>query len=123
MYRIIGITKNTKLFKIIKKTPINQGSSTTFYWHNIDNQNIKWNVSDLYKGLNGISGGKYSNLFIGNKEYFPSGEKWEEKIAIVNWRYGDLYHSSDWVLVSNITASQMAQIEQGWSTTVSAKIG
>ncbi len=102
------------MFKIIKKTPIEQNSNKVFYWHNVYTSDIKWNQSDLYKGLNGISGGTYNNLFIGNTTYVPSG--WEEKIETVNWKYGDFTDV-------NKTATQMVQQEQAWTTTVSAKIG
>ncbi len=113
MYRIIGVDKSGR-FKLIKKTPIEQNSSKIFYWHNTSSSDIKWNQSDLYKGLNGISGGKYTNLFIGNTTYMPSG--WSDKIETVNWKYGD-------ITTHNTTASEIVKIEQAWSTTVSAKIG
>ncbi len=113
MYRIIGVDKKGR-FKLIKKTPIEQNSNKVFYWHNVYNQDIKWNASDLFKGLNGISGGKYSDLFIGNTTYVPS--RWEEKIETVDWKYGDFTNA-------NKTATQMVQQEQLWSTRVSAKIG
>ncbi len=112
MYRIIGVDKSGR-FKLIKKTPIEQNSDKLFHWHNTYNTDTKWPESDLYKGLNGISGGTYNNLFIGNTTYVPSG--WEGKIETINWRYGDTK--------SNKTAMQMVQTEQAWSTTTSAKIG
>ena len=117
MYRIIGVTKDKgqgSMFKIIKKTPIEQNSNKVFYWHNVYNQDIKWNQSDLYKGLNGISGGKYSNLFIGNTTYMPSG--WSNKIEDVSWKYGDFTNA-------NQAPATILQTEQAWNTTVTAKIG
>ena len=87
MYRIIGVTKDKgkgRMFKLIKKEALD----TAYYWHNVYNQDIKWNESDLFKGLNGKTGGKYSNLFIGNTTYVPSG--WEEKnrdSELEIWRY------------------------------------
>ena len=119
MYRIIGIDKSGR-FKVIKKTPIEQNSDKIFYWHNTSSSDIKWPQSDLYKGLNGISGGKYTKLFIGNTTYIPSG--WENKIETVNWKYGDIY-SSDPYIATNVTVTEMVQKEQGFTTTVSAKIG
>ncbi len=109
MYRIIGVDKKGR-FKLIKKEALN----TAYQWHNVSNQDIKWPQSELYKGLNGISGGKYSNLFIGNTTYMPSG--WSDKIETVNWKYGD-------TITSDATASEILKIEQAWTTTVSAKIG
>ena len=120
MYRIIGVDKSGR-FKLIKKTPIEQNGNKIFYWHNVYNQDIKWNASDLYKGLNGISGGTYNNLFIGNTTYVPSG--WADKIETVNWKYGDIYDASNAHNATNVTAAGMVQKEQAWSTTVSAKIG
>ena len=119
MYRVIGVDKSNR-FKLIKKTPIEQNNNKRFYWHNSHRVDIKWNQSDLYKGLNGIGGGKYTNLFIGNSTYMPSG--WADKIETVNWKYGDVY-ASNAITAVNITATQMVQKEQAWSTTVSAKIG
>ena len=113
MYRIIGVTKDKgqgKMFKLIKKEALN----TLYYWHNIGTSDIKWNASDLYKGLNGISGGKYSNLFIGNTTYMPSG--WADKIETVNWKYGDFTNQKQ-------EPATILQTEQGFTTTVSAKIG
>ncbi len=109
MYRIIGVDKKGK-FKLIKKEALN----LTYKWHNTSLKDIKWNDSDLYKGLNGINGGAYSNLFIGNIEYMP--DVWENKIEAVKWKYGDIRTYS-------IIASEILKIEQGWTTTVSAKIG
>ena len=116
MYRIIGVDKSGR-FKLIKKEALN----TAYYWHNVHNQDIKWNQSDLYKGLNGISGGTYSNLFIGNSYYVP--KDWENKIETINWKYGDIYEAPNAHNATNVTAAGMVQKEQAWTTTVSAKIG
>ena len=113
MYRIIGVTKDKgkgRMFKLIKKEALD----TAYYWDNVNNQDIKWNQSDLYKGLNGISGGKYTNLFIGNTTYMPDG--WSNKIEDVNWKYGDFMNQ-------NQAPATILQTEQGWTTTVTAKIG
>ena len=115
MYRIIGITKDNKM-KLIKKEALN----TAYHWHNSYSSDIKWPESDLYKGLNGISGGTYNNLFIGNEEYLPT--TWLNKIDNHNWKYGDIYNSTTHD-ATNITAAEMVQKEQGFTTTVSAKIG
>ena len=109
MYRIIGINSSGQL-KLIKKEALN----TAYYWHNSYSSDTTWPNSDLYKGLNGISGGQYSNLFIGNTTYVPSG--WSDKIATVDWKYGDN-------TTSNTTAENLYSIENGWTTTTSAKIG
>ncbi len=113
MYRIIGVTKDKgkgRMFKLIKKEALD----TPYYWHNSHTSDIKWNQSDLYKGLNGISGGKYSNLFIGNTTYMPSG--WSNKIEDVSWKYGDFTNQ-------NQAPATILQTEQAWNTTVTAKIG
>ena len=109
MYRIIGINSSGQL-KLIKKESFN----TAYYWHNTSSLDITWPNSDLYKGLNGISGGQYSNLFIGNTTYVPSG--WSEKIATTSWKYGDNTNETQ-------TAANLYTIENGWTTTTSAKIG
>ena len=113
MYRIIGVTKDKgqgSMFKVIKKEALN----TVYKWHNTASSDIKWNASDLFKGLNGMSGGTYNNLFIGNTTYMPSG--WSDKIEDVNWKYGDFTNA-------NQAPATILQTEQAWNTTVTAKIG
>ena len=109
MYRIIGIAEDGKI-KVMK----NYAFNTTYYWHNSNSSNTIWPNSDLYKGLNGISGGKYSNLFIGNTSYMPSG--WEDKIETTTWKYGDNTNFS-------VTADALYNTENAWTDTVDAKIG
>ena len=109
MYRIIGIASDGRI-KVMKNYALN----TEYYWHNTNLNNITWPNSDLYKGLNGISGGKYSNLFIGNNSYMPSG--WIDKIENTIWKYGDNTNV-------NVTAEELYNIENAWTDTVDAKIG
>ena len=117
MYRIIGVNKSGR-FKLIKKTSIEQNSNKVFYWHKEHPSDIKWNQSDLFKGLNGKIEGTYSNLFIGNTTYVPSG--WADKIETVNWKYGDIVDSTSG---ADQAASGLVKVEQAWTDTVSAKIG
>ena len=109
MYRIIGIDKSGR-FKIIKKEALN----ATYKWHNISSSDIKWPESDLYKGLNGISGGKYNDLFIGNIDYITSG--WIGKIADVYWKYGDFFEL-------DATPIKILKTEQSSSLKIFSKIG
>ena len=102
MYRIIGINSSNQL-KLIK----NETLDTAYAWHSSLSTNIMWPQSDLYKGING-------SYFLNNTTYVPSG--WNEKIATVSWKYGDNTTYS-------IAASDLYQIENGWSNTVNAKIG
>jgi len=107
-YRIIGISPNGQL-KLIKKGTL----ETTYKWHNVSS-NIVWKDSDLFKGLNGISGGTYNNLFIGNSKYISS--VWLNKIADTEWKYGDTTNI-------NVTALNLYQVESAWTNTITAKIG
>ena len=109
MYRILGINSSGQL-KLIKKEALN----TAYYWHNTDLNNTTWPNSDLYKGINGISGGQYSNLFIGNTTYVSS--TWSGKIATTTWKYGTNVQEGT-------SASSLYEKENAWSTTTSAKIG
>lgn len=109
MYRIIGIAEDGRI-KVIK----NESFNTAYYWHNTQSTNTTWPNSDLYKGLNGISSGKYGNLFIGNTSYIPSG--WEEKIETTLWKYGDNTNI-------NQTADALYNTENEWTDTIEAKIG
>ena len=108
MYRIIGIDKSNR-FKVIKKEALNTG----YRWYSNYTTDIKWPQSEVYSQING-------SAFLTNSTYMPSG--WADKIETVNWKYGDIYNS-DPHTATNVTAAQMVQKEQAWSTTVSAKIG
>ena len=110
MYRIIGINSSGQL-KLIK----NEAFNTSYTWHNSGNSkdNIVWPNSDLYKGLNGISGGSYNNLFIGNSTYTPGN--WSDKIATMSWKYGDLDED-------DASAAGIYSAESSWSSSVNAKI-
>ena len=109
MYRVMGVNESNQV-KLIKKEALN----TAYAWHSDYTTDIQWPYSDLYKGLNGISGSIYSNLFIGNTAYVPSG--WNSKIAITNWKFGKNS-------IRDVTASELYLIENSWSNTISAKIG
>ena len=109
MYRIIGIASDGRI-KVMKNYALN----TAYYWHNSYSSSTTWPNSDLYKGLNGISGGKYSNLFIGNTSYMPDG--WEDKIETTTWKHG--YNTN-----VNVTADALYNTENAWTNTTNAKIG
>lgn len=113
MYRIIGINESMQL-KLIKKEALN----SMYYWHNSYIPNSPWPDSDLYKGLNGIAGGNYSNVFINNNNYsyMLKDSNWYNKIADISWKYGD-------TSTYNTTAINIYNIENGFTNTVVAKIG
>jgi len=101
MYRIIGLNSNGQL-KLIKKEALN----TKYRW-NSDSYHL-WNTSNLYTNLNG-------SYFLNNTTYVSSA--WSEKIATTAWKYGrvdDLYTGN---------AATVYSLENGWTNTVSAKIG
>ena len=85
MYRIIGIFEDSEgkqHLKLIKKEALN----TSYKWNSDYNSDVSWENSDIYKGLNGISGGYYSNLFIGNTTYsYMQDTNWTNKIE--TWDY------------------------------------
>ena len=103
MYRIIGINSSGQL-KLIKKEALN----TAYVWYSSHRTDITWPNSDLFTGLNG-------SYFLSNTTYVPSA--WSSKIATTSWKYGDT--SSE----GNYNGSTIYTIENGWSTTTSAKIG
>ena len=102
MYRIIGISSDGQL-KLIKKEALNDRR----YWNSSTVTDIAWSSSDLYKGLNG-------SYFLSNTTYVPSA--WSSKIATTSWKYGDNINT-------NVTAENLYATENGWTSTVSAKIG
>ncbi len=98
MYRIIGIT-NDGIMKLIKKIALND---TGFNWNNIsrstwnekgkiNDADVPWSQSDLFKRLNGLSSNN-DNLFIGNSsfDYLKSGSNWLEKIKENTWMNGTI---------------------------------
>ncbi len=99
MYRIIGVDKSNR-FKLIKKEALN----TAYQWHNSTKDTIQWSQSALYTLVNG-------SAFLSN-----ISSKWSDKIETVNWKYGS-YNGTD---VRAITA---LKTEQGFTSTISAKIG
>ena len=102
MYRIIGIDKQGR-YKVIKKEALN----TSYSWHT-EATDINWEDSSLKASLNGSE-------FLSNTTYMPTD--WNNKIATINWKYGDFTDYND------KTATEMIQIEQGWTNTTPAKIG
>ena len=115
MYRIIGIDSNNQV-KLIKKEAL----ESTLMWHSEDGDEYSelfWKDSDLYKGLNGIPGGYYSDLFVNNSNYNLSDNgSWYSKISSVDWKYGSNTNR-------NITALEMYNIENSFTSSVNAKIG
>ena len=110
MYRIIGVNTSGQM-KLIKKEALNTAYSWSTKCSSVqdwpDEIVTNWSNSNLYEGLNG-------SYFLTNSNYVPSG--WENRIATVNWKYGDLSSS-------NLTPTQIAANELGFTNTVSAKIG
>ena len=103
MYRIIGID-NSNQMKLIKKEALN----TAYAWNTNKESNTTWENSTLYANLNG-------SYFLTNTTYVPNSG-WSNRIALVDWKYGDLTNSS-------ATLQEIATIEQGFSREVNAKIG
>lgn len=101
MYRIIGIN-SSGLIKLIKKEALN----SNFQWWS-SYANVTWPSSTIFSAINGSS-------FYTNTTYMPEG--WSNKIEIINWKYGDNRNLSG-------GASSLYSIENGWSSTINAKIG
>jgi len=109
MYRIIGITE-AGLVKVIKKEAL---ENTMQWW--TSEADVPWyaeagNKSLIYTNLNGSE-------FLENKTYVPDG--WENKIADVAWKYGNLNGLSD----SDWDATRIYDVEQAWNQSVLAKVG
>ena len=94
MYRILGITDDGKL-KLIKNTAIREDNNKYFTWHNSNNSG-EWNVSDLFKRLNGQHD-ILSNIFLESKEYpYLQNDTWLSKIENSDWYQGFIsYYLSD----------------------------
>lgn len=77
MYRIIGIFEDNdgnKHLKLIKKEAL-----TYYSWHSASYEDIDWDESDLYNGLNG-------SYFLTNSKYsYMQDSNWLNKI--VEWNY------------------------------------
>ena len=114
MYRIIGI-ESTGRIKVIKKEALNTG----YMWHNDRTTDTTWPDSDIYKGLNNVSGGLYSSLFINspNYPYMKSNTDWYKKITNKSWKYGDITTNA------STTGVEVYNIENAWTTTTGARIG
>ena len=78
MYRIIGIFKDEsgeQHLKLIKKEPLN----TIYVWNADALNDVNWENSDLYKGING-------SCFLNNNVYsYMQDNKWLNKIE--TWNY------------------------------------
>ena len=86
MYRIIGVGSHNRL-KLIKATKIEKDSAKIFQWDN-SNSDVKWNNSDLYKGINGMSGS--GNYFKENSKYsYMSQTHWTNLIDPTTYYIGD----------------------------------
>ena len=109
LYRIIGINSDNQV-KVIKKEALNSGIN----WFS-GNSDISWPNSVLYSQING-------NSFLNNETYVPTD--WVDNIATVNWKYGDLdYDAQSIPGLGTTAASSLYSIENGWTSTISAKIG
>ncbi len=99
MYRIIGIDTQNRL-KIIKATKIVKDSSTsTFAWNSAYTSDVKWNNSDLYKGLNGTDAKKY---FIRNNKYsYMQDTQWTNLIDKPTYYIGDSTSNTNPTLFDN----------------------
>ena len=73
--------------KLIKATKIEKDSAKIFQWDN-SNSDVKWNNSDLYKGINGMSGS--GNYFKENSKYsYMSQTHWTNLIDPTTYYIGD----------------------------------
>ncbi|MBQ7031445.1 MAG: hypothetical protein IJN13_03630, partial [Bacilli bacterium] len=106
MYRIIGVDSTGKL-KLLKNTSLS-------ILHNIaGDKNKSWLETSVYKGINGTD-------FLENTNYVPTG--WESKIAINDWKYGDIL-DSEFGSINEQKGDLAYAIESAWEKSVSAKIG
>ncbi len=107
MYRILGIKEDGQI-KLIKNTPIKEGNTTTFQWHNNQEKTI-WGDSDLFKRLNGQHK-SLSNIFINSTEYsYLKDSTWLNRIADSNWYQGFTMGS----ILNGKTAYEVYQMENG----------
>ncbi|MBQ7031501.1 MAG: hypothetical protein IJN13_03910 [Bacilli bacterium] len=113
MYRIIGITEDEKI-KLLKDSTLN----TLYYWHNDNTDEVIWPNSDLYKGLNGIDGASYSNMFINNSNftYLNTSNMWYKKILFFDWKYGSFF-------LDNKNGIEIFELEENLIDSVNSKIG
>ena len=113
MYRIIGINSIGQM-KLIKISSIG-----SYAWHNSASGNVLWADSDIYKGLNAISGGAYNNLFVNNDNYSYMNESsdWYNKISDKNWLYGTISLSAVLTNGPSIYAE-----EESFTKSIDAKI-
>ena len=97
MYRIIGIDTQNRL-KVIKATELvnSVAYGLEFAWNSVYTEDIKWNDSDLYKGLNGgsphpLNGNLCNQCFVGNSKYgYMNESTWTKLIDItVTYYIGD----------------------------------
>ena len=103
MYRIIGVNSSGQL-KLIKKEALND----KMQMYSSNNTDVTWPINLVYTAING-------NSFLTNDTYVPSG--WESKIATTSWKYGDTTSNGSY------KGATIYAIENGWTSTVSAKIG
>ena len=101
MYRIIGITKEEKLY-IIKMKGVEEENKKTFAWNSkYDSSSdclgdaCEWPNSDIYKRLNGEASNG-NPIFINNVryEYMEENNLWYKKIEKHDWMYGDVYNAA-----------------------------
>ena len=116
MYRILGVNSSGQL-KLIKREPIN---NTAYAWHKTEEKAL-WADSDIFKGLNGISGGGYSNLFVNssNYDYMNTSSVWYNKISNTIWKYGEISNRNS----ANVTPDEIYALENSFSNSVNAKVG
>ena len=96
MYRIIGITKDGKLY-LIKMKGVELENAKTFAWNlkwqssDCLNNSCEWPNVDIYKRLNGEKSNG-NPIFINNSryDYMTEENDWYKKIEKHNWLYGDI---------------------------------
>ncbi|MBQ7031518.1 MAG: hypothetical protein IJN13_04000 [Bacilli bacterium] len=106
MYRIIGVDSTGKL-KLLKQTQLSTKYNTHIYLIN------SWVEFAGYSDINGSE-------FLENTTYVPTG--WSSKIAINDWKYGDIL-DSEFGSINEQKGDLAYAIESAWENSVSAKIG
>jgi len=126
MYRIIGIFDGTfgySYLKLIKKEALN----TSYAWNADYENDVAWNASDLYNGING-------SYFLNNTTYsYMQNSTWTNKIATWNYTATNTktYESSGMNYYSSVVRqTYLHEMNRSTKTstvgvwdTVSAKIG
>ena len=105
LYRIIGINSNNQV-KLI--SALSKGSMR---WYSSNDSKITWKTSTIYSSING-------SYFLTNTDYVPTA--WKSKISDTTWKYGSVVNYS---YATGYNGDNVYNLENAWTTTVSAKIG